>query len=143
MILCWEVGEEQFDRMSDLHDVSIKMEVINIKDDSSTEVKPVSPSRAKRKSKHCFPMTPLPLSQLTDKEFCDLQIRLMEAGQKFSKEEQQVVEEMSTKLSDAEGLEMGRLAEEEMVLQPCQVMLTGLVWGPSPGAEVRHVRLSD
>jgi hypothetical protein len=72
-------GEEQFDRMSDLHDVSIKMEVINIKDDSSTEVKPVSPSRAKRKSKHCFPMTPLPLSQLTDKEFCDLQIRLLEA----------------------------------------------------------------
>jgi hypothetical protein len=71
--------EEQFDRMSDLHDVSIKMEVINIKDDSSTEVKPVSPSRAKRKSKHCFPMTPLPLSQLTDKEFCDLQIRLLEA----------------------------------------------------------------
>ena len=54
-----------------------------------------------------------------------------------------MVEEMNTKLSDAEGLEMGRLAEEEMVLQPCQVMLTGLVWGPSPGAEVRHVRLSD
>ena len=86
---------------------------------------------------------PLQVKQLTDEEFCDLQICLLEAGHKLSKEEQQVVEEMTTKLSDAEGLEMGRLAEEEMVLQHCQVMLTGLVWGPSPGAEVRHVRLSD
>ena len=50
--------EEQFDRMSDLYDVSINIELINIKDDSSTEVKPVSSSRTKRKSKHCSPMTP-------------------------------------------------------------------------------------
>jgi hypothetical protein len=36
-------------------------------------------------------MTPLPLSQLTDEEFCDPQIHLLEAGHKFSKGEQQVV----------------------------------------------------
>jgi hypothetical protein len=65
---------------------------------------------------------------------------LLEAGHKLSKEEQQGVEVMTNKLSDAEGLEMDRLAEEEMVLQPCQVMLTGLGWGPSPGAVLRHVR---
>jgi hypothetical protein len=34
-----------------------------------------------------------------------------------------VVEEMSTKLTDAEGLEKDWLAKEEMVLQPCQVIL--------------------
>ena len=39
-------GEEQFARMSDLHDSSIKMEVINNKDETSTEVKPVPSSRA-------------------------------------------------------------------------------------------------
>ena len=50
---------------------------------------------------------------------------MLEAGHKLSNEEQQMVEEMNTKLSDAEGLEMGRLAEEEMVLQPCQVILLG------------------
>ena len=35
---------------------------------------------------------------------------------------------------------MQRLAKEEMVLQPCQVILTDLGWGPSPGAVVRHAR---
>ena len=49
-------GDEQFARMSDLHDVSINIELINIKDDSSTEVKPVSSSRAKLKSRHCTPL---------------------------------------------------------------------------------------
>ena len=39
--------------------------------------------------------------------------------------------------TDAEGLKMNRLAEEEMVLQ---AMLTVLRWGPSPWAVVRHVR---
>ena len=140
-------GEEQFARMSDLHDVSIKMELSKNQDEISTEVKPVTSSRAKLKSKHCSPLPPLtpsvphlPISQLTDEEFCDLQIRLLEAGHELSKEDQQVVEEMTNKFSDTEGLEVDRLAEEEMILQPCQVMLTGLGWGPSPGAVVRHVR---
>ena len=34
-----------------------------------------------------------------------------------------MLEEMTTQLSDAEGLEKDKLAEEEMVLQPCQVIL--------------------
>jgi hypothetical protein len=41
---------------------------------------------------------------------------LLEAGHKLSKAEQQVVEEMTTKLSVDEGL-------EEMVLQPGPIML--------------------
>ena len=41
-----------------------------------------------------------------------------------------MVEEMTTKLSDGEGLE---------VLQPGPVMLTGQGWGSSYGAVVRHV----
>jgi hypothetical protein len=31
-------------------------------------------------------------------------------------------------MSDAEGLEMDGLVEEEMILQPCQVIMTGLGW---------------
>jgi hypothetical protein len=46
---------------------------------------------------------------------------LLEAGHKLSMEEM-----TTTKLSDAEGLEMDRE--------------TGLGWGPSPGAVVMHVR---
>ena len=45
-------GEEQFARMSDLHDVSIKMELSKNQDEISTEVKPVTSSRAKLKSKN-------------------------------------------------------------------------------------------
>ena len=116
--------------MSDLHDISIKMEVINNRDETYTELKTVPSSRAKLKNKHGSPITPsappLSLSKLTDEEFCDLQIRLLEAGHKLSKAEQQVVEEMTTKLSGAEGL-------EEMVLQPGPVLLTGLGRGPSWG----------
>ena len=46
---------------------------------------------------------------------------MLEAGHKLSMEEM-----TTTKLSDAEGLEMDRE--------------TGLGWGPSPGAVVVHVR---
>ena len=99
-------GEEQFARMSNLHDIIIKMKVTKNKDETSREdkateyYKPVTSSRAKLKSKHCSPLTP------------------SVHPHKLSKEEQQVVEEMTTKLSDDEGL-------EEMVLQPRPVMLTG------------------
>ena len=114
--------------MSDLHDISIKMEVINNRDETYTELKTVPSSRAKLKNKYCSPITP-PSAPLHSKheEFCDLQIRLLEAGHKLRKAEQQLVKEMTTKLSDVEGL-------EEMVLQPGPVMLTGLGWGPSYGA---------
>ena len=36
-------GEERFARMSYLHDIGINMEVVNIKDETSTEMKPVTP----------------------------------------------------------------------------------------------------
>jgi hypothetical protein len=95
-------------------------------------LKTIPSSKAKLKNKNCSPITPsappLSLSKLIDEieEFCDLQILLLEAGHKLSKAEQQVVEEMTTKLSGAEGL-------EEMVLQPGPVLLTGLGRGPSWG----------
>ena len=45
-----------------------------------------------------------------------------------------MVEEMTTKMSDAQGLEMERLAEEEKILQTLEVILTALgvgsfTWG--------------
>ena len=99
---------------------AIKMEVISNRDETYTELKTVPSSRAQLKNKNCSPITPLSVFKLNDdQEFCDLQILLLEAGHKLGKAEQQVVEEMTTKLSGAEGL-------EEMVLQPGPVMHTGL-----------------
>ena len=70
---------------------AIKMEVISNRDETYTELKTVPSSRAKLKNKNCSPITPsapsLTLSKLTDEEFCDLQIQLLEARHKLSKAE--------------------------------------------------------
>ena len=49
-----------------------------------------------------------------------------------------LVEEMTSK--GTVDLRMDRYAEEEMILQPCQVTMAGLGWGPPPVAVVRYMR---
>jgi hypothetical protein len=116
-------GKEQFDRMSDLYDISFKMEVINNRDETYTELKTVPSSRAKLKNKYCSPITP-PSAPLHSKheEFCDLQIRLLEA------------QAQQGGAAGGEGDDHQVEGLEEMVLQPGPVMLTWLGWGPSYGA---------
>ena len=66
---------------------------------------------------------------------------MLEARHRISKEEQQVAEEMTTKMSDAQGLEMERLAEEEKILQTFEVILTALGVGSFTwGCVVMHAR---
>jgi len=79
-----------------------------------------------------------PVSKLSDEEFCDLQIKLLEAGHELSKEEQLAVEEVMAKMSDA-GSEKKKMPAVQEV-KPCQVIMTDFSWGLSPGAVVRHVR---
>jgi len=152
-------GEDHFARMSDLNHEIMRSEM-NINSTITADEKIpqathsecsqlVKSSRARlRTSNQCSsspiaspytpPASPTPLSFLTDKEFCDLQIRLLEAGHDLSKQDQLVVEEMTNKLSGVDMLEMEVPTEE--ILEPCQVTLSGLGWGPSPGDVVRHVR---
>ena len=156
--------EDHFARMSDLDD---KIMVTKKNTDSTTTTankkmpqatlsvecsQLVKSSRARLKtsnqSNQCYsttimspdtpPASPTPLSLLTDEEFCDLQICLLEAGHDLSKQDQLVVEEMTHKLSDEDTMEMKIPVEE--IWEPCQLTLAGLGWGPSPGDVVRHVR---
>ena len=121
------------------------MDKSSVLDDSGKPL--VTSSKAKlKKSKHCgesipdiVPKSGKPLSQLTDEEFCDLQIRLLEAGHELSKEEQLVVEEVTAKFNETVNAE-NMLANTEEKQQPCQVIMTGLSWGPNPGSVVRHAR---
>ena len=55
---------------------------------------------------------------MTDEQFCDLQMSMLQAGQELSKVDQQMVEKMIAKQSDRQN--MGRLAEEEMILRPTE-----------------------
>merc|ERR1719233_2876512 len=55
-------------------------------------------------------------------------------------EEQLVVEEVTAKFSETDKLENMLSSTEGEEQQPCQVILTGLSWGPTPGAVVRHAR---
>ena len=60
---------------------------------------------------------------------CDLQIYLLETRHKLSKEQQQVVmDEMISMMNYTDGL------------QPCEVILTVLGWGPPLGGVLRHAR---
>merc|ERR1719233_988229 len=55
-------------------------------------------------------------------------------------EEQLVVEEVTAKFSETDKLENMLSSTEGEKQEPCQVILTGLSWGPTPGAVVRHAR---
>ena len=79
------------------------------------------------------------VQSLTDEQFCDMQIRMLEAGQELSKKDMLLVEEMTSKKTD--DLRMDRYAEEVIILQPCQVTMAGLGWGPPPVAVVRYQRV--
>ena len=52
------------------------------------------------------PTYPMPIAMLTEEELCDLQIRLLEAGQELSKEDMLVVEEMTAKCVETDMLAM-------------------------------------
>jgi len=135
--------EEVFASMSELHsDTNLECKVVKTVDQIVTS------SKAKlKKNLQCplskeaeinAPISEKPFSQMTDEEFCDLQIRLLEAGHELSKEDLLVVEEVTAKYSEANIVEKKLPTVEKQ--QPCQVILTGLSWGPTPGAVVRHVR---
>jgi len=135
--------EEVFASMSELHsDTNLECIIDNTIDQIVTS------SKAKlKKNLQCplskaaevdAPISAKPFSQLTDEEFCDLQIRLLEAGHELSKEDLLVVEEVTAKYSEVNIVEKKLPTVEKQ--QPCHVILTGLSLGPTPGAVVRHAR---
>jgi len=88
------------------------------------------------------------LHEMTDEEFCDLQIRLLEAGHEMSKQELQAVEDMFEKTCISDNHPPGIASDKKRVVsekvEPCKVDLMGLGWGgPSPAAIMRHVRMFD
>jgi len=108
-------------------------------------------SKAEESSRNCGTLKNeegVKLHEMTDEEFCDLQIRLLEAGHEMSKQELQAVEDMFEKtcISDnhAPVKASDRNLEVTEKVEPCKVDLLGLGWGgPSPAAIMRHVRMYD
>jgi len=80
-----------------------------------------------------------PVDQLTDEEFCDLQIRLLEAAHELNQQEQLVVEEKTAKSNETDKSE-NMLSNNEEMRQSCQITLAGPSCGPTPGAVVRYAR---
>jgi len=134
--------EEVFSSLSELHsDTNIEYKVDNTIDQVVTSSKPKL-----KKNLQCplsksaavdAPISAKPISQLTDEEFCDLQIRLLEAEHQLNKKDLLVAEEVTAD-SEANRVEMKLPTVGKQ--QPCLVNLSGLSWGPSPGAVVRHAR---
>jgi len=138
-------NEEVFDSKSELHsDTNPECKVDNTIDQIVTS------SKAKlKKNLQCplskaaevdAPISAKPFSQLTDEEFCDLQIRLLEAGHELSKVDLLVVEEVTAKYNEVNTVEKKFQLPTVEKQPPCRVILTGLSWGPTPGAVVRHAR---
>jgi len=137
---------EMFVRMSDLDQAGEpKSEVLDNSEKqivTSSKAKLLKKSRLglESKSEITLEKSENLLGQLTDQEFCDLQIRLLEAGHELSDQEQLVVEEVTAKLSENDKPENMLSNKEEEQQHPCQVILTGLNLSSTPGAVVGHAR---
>jgi len=94
------------------------------------------------KSEYTLQNSGKPVDQLTDEEFCDLQIRSLEAAHELRQQEQLVVEEVTSKFNETDTSE-NMLSYKEEMGQPCQINLTGPSCGPTPGAVGRYSRKYD
>jgi len=89
------------------------------------------------KSEYTLRNSQKPVDQLYGGEFCDLQIRMLEAGHELRHQEQLVVEEVTAKFNETDTSE-NMLSYKEEMGQPCQINLTGPSCGPTPGAVGRY-----
>jgi len=81
-------------------------------------------------------------NKLTDEEFCELQMRLLEENCKLSETEQVLLDE---KLSVVHNPEVGDKSQEdieELALnrKPCKVFIHGIGWGLSPAMVLKYLR---
>ena len=61
------------------------------------------------------------MDQVTGEKFCDLQIRLLDAGHELSQQEQLVVEEKTAKFNETDT--SGNILSNKEMWQPCQITL--------------------